>query len=261
MTRRTSSRNRVRRGTALAAFIGALVVVQLLVIAVAVRATHDAELTARASEGMQALYAAEGGLNLAYREIALGVDEDGDGVIGGVSDDGDPDTDPLIGPGSASVAVLAQSLSARGRSGLSRRSLGVEILASGGGGNGNGGGNNGNGNGNGNGSGNNGNGNGNAGGNNGNGNGNGGGNGTGNEGNGNGNSGNGNGNGGGNGTGNEGNGNGGGNGNGNGGGNGTGNEGNGNGGGNGDDDEDGGSGGGGWLAWLLDLLRRLLGGG
>ena len=168
MTSNQPMRRGNRRGTALAAFIGALVVVQIKVIAVTLRATHDAELIARSSEGMQALYAAEGALQLAYREMALGVDEDGDGAIGGVSDDGDPANDPLIGPGAAWATVIDAQLLARARSGVARRQIGVDLAAGGGGGNGNGG--------------NTGNGTGSGGGNSGNGSGNGGGNGTANEG-------------------------------------------------------------------------------
>ena len=121
-----------RRGTALAAFIGALVIVQLLVIAVGLRATHDAELMTRSIEGMQALYAAEGGLNLAYREIALSADEDGDGTVGGISDDDNPANDPLIGPGAAVVSLEAGALAARGRSGPARRAIIVDLSAGGG---------------------------------------------------------------------------------------------------------------------------------
>ncbi|MBY0111903.1 MAG: hypothetical protein K2Y21_03715 [Phycisphaerales bacterium] len=100
---------RSSRGTVLVAAIVALVVLQLLVVAVSVAGARDQDLTVRRLEASRAYYAAEAVANMAMREVARNADEDGDGGIGTVFASV-PSAAPAIGPaGASAVATTAVS--------------------------------------------------------------------------------------------------------------------------------------------------------
>lgn len=79
---------RVRTGRGGSAAVGvviALVLLQLAVVAAVLGGARQAEVTLRVTEGLRANYAAEAAAQLAVRELARNVDEDGDGVVGGIA--------------------------------------------------------------------------------------------------------------------------------------------------------------------------------
>ena len=90
-------RTHQRRGIAAVAAVVLVVLANLIVVAMVLAGSREQDLTIRRLETVRAFYAAEGGMNMAIRELMIDEDEDGDGVIGTISDDGDSGTDPIIG--------------------------------------------------------------------------------------------------------------------------------------------------------------------
>lgn len=119
--------SRMRRGSVLVAVLVVLVIAELALVGVVVRSGRDAALIVRSAEATRALYGAEAGLALAARELALGLDEDGDGSIGGVSDNSQDDDDPSIGGALVVVRRVdgpeGTTLVAVGRLGQARREI------------------------------------------------------------------------------------------------------------------------------------------
>lgn len=126
-------RVRYPRGTVLIAVIVALVILQLVTVGVVTSGARDHDLAARRAETMRAFYAAEAGMNMALRELMHAADEDGDGGVGTISDDGNDANDPAIGGGSGRVHVTSAAsggmttITSSARSGLARRALAAEI--------------------------------------------------------------------------------------------------------------------------------------
>ncbi|MCP3902728.1 MAG: hypothetical protein GY715_03750 [Planctomycetes bacterium] len=116
-----------RPASALISVIVLMLVLSVIVVGMVNTAGGQHDLTKRRVDTMRAFYAAEGGMNMAICEATLGADEDGDTVIGTISDDGDDGTDPSIGD--ANVAVTSATagsqttLTSRGRAGEARRQL------------------------------------------------------------------------------------------------------------------------------------------
>ncbi len=102
-----------------------LILINLIVISMVISAARDHLLTVRRMETIQAFYAAEGGMNMAIRELILNSNEDGDPGIGTISDDGDSANDPTVGSAqlvvTASTAGSVTTLTSQGRSGNARR--------------------------------------------------------------------------------------------------------------------------------------------
>lgn len=109
----------------------ALVVGGIVVFGLTATSGREGEIVRRRLETARAFYAAEAGVNMARRELRLNRDEDGDGGVGSVSDDGDPENDPAVGMARVCVAIEAGTsgvvLSSRGRCGSSRREIEVEL--------------------------------------------------------------------------------------------------------------------------------------
>lgn len=118
---------RTRRGSAAVSAVIVMAILGLIVITVVAGGARDQDLTVKRLQTVRAFYAAEAGMNMAIRELMEGADEDGDGIIGGISDDGDSATDPAFG--SATVAVSAAesatetTLTSRGHAGDARRTI------------------------------------------------------------------------------------------------------------------------------------------
>ncbi|UCD74647.1 MAG: hypothetical protein JSV91_12765 [Phycisphaerales bacterium] len=116
-----------RKGVAAVVMIVLLLVVELIIIGMVLGGARDQDLTVRRLESIQAFYVAEAGMNMAVRELMENSDEDGDGTIGTISDDGSDANDPSLG--SASVCVTRSAvggtvtLSSLGRSGQARREI------------------------------------------------------------------------------------------------------------------------------------------
>ena len=116
-----------RRGIVLIGVIVFLLVVGVIIVGMVLGGARDQDLTVRRLETVRAFYAAEGGMNMAIRELMVALDEDADGAIGTISDDSDDGTDPTIGTGrvvvTSSVSGSQTTLTSRGRSGLSFRQV------------------------------------------------------------------------------------------------------------------------------------------
>ena len=116
-----------RRGTVAISMILTLVIVDLIIVGIVVGGARDHDLTVRRIETINAFYAAEAGMNMAIRELMMNADEDGDGAIGTISDDGNAANDPAIGQAQVlvtSVVVGSQTtLTSQGRAGEARREI------------------------------------------------------------------------------------------------------------------------------------------
>lgn len=121
------------RGAALVAMIMVMIIVDLIIVSVVIGGARDHDLTVRRADTIRAMYAAEAGMNMALRELIIGIDEDGDLVAGSISDDGDPGNDPSLGTAQFSVissydTVLEETtLTSTGRAGDARREMQAEL--------------------------------------------------------------------------------------------------------------------------------------
>lgn len=107
-----------------------LLAIDLVIIAIVVNTGRDHELSVRRLETIAATYAAEAGVNMSIREMMEAADEDGDGAVGSISDDGDSGNDPTLGQARFSVVVSPDdpvagqtTVTSEGRSGLSVRKM------------------------------------------------------------------------------------------------------------------------------------------
>ena len=112
------------------AMIAALMVINLLVVGMIVSQARDHQLTVRRVETVASFYAAEAGINMSMREMFENADEDGDGWVGAISEDSDPDNDPTIGNAQFFVSTSESSpqgpqttITSEGRSGQARRTM------------------------------------------------------------------------------------------------------------------------------------------
>ncbi len=88
---------RSRRASAAVSILLALVLLQVVVATALLTGARQADVSQRALAGMRAQYAADGAMAMSLRELYRNVDEDADGTIGGISQDGVATTDPVIG--------------------------------------------------------------------------------------------------------------------------------------------------------------------
>lgn len=120
-------RTRSRRATVAISMIIALVMVDLIIISIVIGGARDHDLTIHRVETIQAFYAAEAGMNMAIREMMSNTDEDGDGAIGTISDDGNAANDPTFGQAqvlvTSSALVPPMTLTSQGRAGAARREI------------------------------------------------------------------------------------------------------------------------------------------
>lgn len=123
-----------RRALALISVVVAMVMIDLIVVAIVVAGARDHDLTVRRIETMAAFYACEAGSNMAIREMlqdpdgdGIGTDEDGTGVVGEISDNANPDDDPVVGLGRVYVSKVTAgdetTLTSIGRSGSAQRKM------------------------------------------------------------------------------------------------------------------------------------------
>ncbi|MCA9300280.1 MAG: hypothetical protein KDA28_14510 [Phycisphaerales bacterium] len=122
---------RVRRGAIGVAMVGVLVIVELVIVVAVIGGGLHQDLTLQRIDTIRAFYAAEGGVNMALREAWVATDEDGDGTIGAISDDGDQTDDPAIGSATVSVSISEVSgvstLTAVGLSDRARRRIEMHL--------------------------------------------------------------------------------------------------------------------------------------
>lgn len=88
---------RQRRGIAAMALVMVLAMISLAILGMVLGGARDQDLTVSRLETLRSMYAAEGGAQMAMREVLTNTDADGDGAIGGVSDDGNASNNPSIG--------------------------------------------------------------------------------------------------------------------------------------------------------------------
>lgn len=94
---------RHRRGAIALAMVLALLLLQLAIVAMVVGGVRRQDLTSTRINSMRSFYAAEAGINMGVRELMNNQDEDGDGTIGAVSDNGKSADDPTAGQGTAFI--------------------------------------------------------------------------------------------------------------------------------------------------------------
>lgn len=120
-----------RRGSVVVAILMALIALQLVVVGVVALGAREQSLTTLRLEASRAQYAAEAGMNMALREIYVGLDEDGDGGIGSISSDGNPANDPVVSGASIvvtmSVAGSTTTLTSTARTTNAKRSIVVTL--------------------------------------------------------------------------------------------------------------------------------------
>jgi len=123
--------NAQRRGVVAVAIVAAMVVIGLVVLGIVVAGAESSELTARRADGMRAFYAADAGVNMAMREVILGADEDADGTIGTISNDGNSANDPQLGTSrvwvNQSMVNGTTSIVATGTSGMAARKADARV--------------------------------------------------------------------------------------------------------------------------------------
>ena len=121
---------RMRRGFAAIFTVVVLLTLNLFILGFVLNAGRDHDLTVRRLETVEAAYAAEAGVNMSIREMIGSSDDDGDGTVGSISDDGDSGNDPAIGNArfivtmSVDVPVVGQTtVISAGRSGQAFRTM------------------------------------------------------------------------------------------------------------------------------------------
>ena len=124
----------IRRGVAAIVMVVLVLLMDLVIMGMVLHGARDHDLTVRRVETVRAFYAAEGGINMGIRELMNGSDEDGDGGIGSISDDGEGATDPALGAAtvrvSRSIEAGGTRLTSEGRDGASRRRLEATLVGS-----------------------------------------------------------------------------------------------------------------------------------
>lgn len=120
-----------RRAAVGVGLVAALVLVETIVVVSVVSSTSHQELVLQRIDTTRSFYAAEAGMALALRELWVGTDEDGDGIVGGISDDGNDSNDLVIGASRVGVeatpGVSDTLLEAVGRSVSSRRRVDLTV--------------------------------------------------------------------------------------------------------------------------------------
>jgi hypothetical protein len=119
-----------RRALAAVAMVVVLIIIDLIVVGLVVGLGRDHSLTVHRMQTIEAMYAAEAGMNMSIREMMVDTDEDGDGAVGTISDDGDDGTDPGVGNSLFVVTAAADTpavgqttLTSAGRAGEARRTI------------------------------------------------------------------------------------------------------------------------------------------
>lgn len=131
MLLRTCARFGRRRAAAGIATVILLVFLQLGIVGLVITGARDMDTTIQRLDTLRAFYAAEGGMNMAIREMINNLDEDGDGTIGSISNDTNATDDPVVGTAKVyvvkSVSGTTSTLTSRGRAGAARRQLTAAI--------------------------------------------------------------------------------------------------------------------------------------
>jgi len=116
-----------RKGTVLVAFVAFLLMSEIAILGLVLNTARHQYVAVDRLDTIRAFYASEGGMNMAMREIMINSDEDGDGVIGTISDDSNSTNDPSIGDGTtfvnSQIVGTTRTLTSAGKSGQAVREL------------------------------------------------------------------------------------------------------------------------------------------
>lgn len=122
---------RQRRGIAAMALVMVLAMISLAILGMVLGGARDQDLTVSRLETLRSMYAAEGGAQMAMREVLTNTDADGDGAIGGVSDDGNASNNPSIGGATVWVdrsdSAGSATLDVKGSTSVARRNLQLNV--------------------------------------------------------------------------------------------------------------------------------------
>lgn len=122
-----------RRGSLAVSLLIALALLSLVAAGIVTASGLSSYAVVDARAGSRAFLAAESGLQMAYRELATGVDQDGDGTVGAVGS-GTPITiDGATVSVAKSVSGSTTTLTATGTSGLARKKIQATLSGSTGG--------------------------------------------------------------------------------------------------------------------------------
>lgn len=102
---RSGNAQRPRRALVIPVMVVILIVIDLIIVGLVLTTGREHDLTVRRLETAAAEYAAEAGVNMSIREMMENADEDGDGTIGSVSDDGNGSNDPNLNSAKLSVTI------------------------------------------------------------------------------------------------------------------------------------------------------------
>ncbi len=113
--------------------IAVLVVIEMIVVVSVITGSLTHDLTLQRLNTNQAFYAAEAGMALGVREMWINSDEDGDGTVGSISDDGNNANDPVIGQGTVHVSKTVNgsttTLISRGTSSQAFRKISLDFTS------------------------------------------------------------------------------------------------------------------------------------
>lgn len=107
-------RSKPRRGAIAVSFAAALLVVGTMVFWVFQSTSVSARNALALQHADTAFFAAESGMEFAFREVRTNADLDGDGVIGSISNDGNSANDPGMNQGTFMVARIGNTLTSTG---------------------------------------------------------------------------------------------------------------------------------------------------
>ena len=131
--RKYTIRHTHRRGAIGIGMIAVLIVVEMIVIVSVINNSLSHDMTLQRIDTNQAFYASEAGMAVAYREALLNTDEDGDGTIGSISDDNNPNNNPQVGSGTVMVAksvnLSTTTLTAYGISHKAHRKIKLDLTS------------------------------------------------------------------------------------------------------------------------------------
>jgi hypothetical protein len=132
MRRRSS-----QRGTTILIIVVLLAASAMVLAGVVQSGAREQFIAAQRLSTLRSFYAAEAGMNMGLREVALTSDEDGDGSIGGISDDDSDENDQSIGVALVAVSAVEDGdetlLTSIGRAGESTRRIVARMATEGGG--------------------------------------------------------------------------------------------------------------------------------
>jgi Tfp pilus assembly protein PilX len=120
---------RNRRGSVGLSVLLLMLLLDLILVGAVVAGARELDLDRERVDGARAQYAADAAMNIAMREVYTATDEDGDGGVGTVSNDGNEGDDPALGAARFSAARTAGSpsvITASARCGDARRSLAIK---------------------------------------------------------------------------------------------------------------------------------------